>query len=84
MKKTLTVKEYIQQFTVKERAKLAIQIDTKLSYLNRLAVKTQRPCGYRLAKDMQRSDFNAELPLDKRLTPRDLAAHKLLVDGDAE
>ena len=54
----MTLKDYVKQFTITEREKLATEIHVSVGYLNKLVVDNHPPESAKLAKLIFFSKFN--------------------------
>ena len=71
----MTLKEYLKQFTIQERERLADEIHVSVGYLNKLVVDGHAPASAKLAKLIFFSEFNETLPSKMRFTAKDSVQH---------
>ncbi len=71
----MTLKEYLKQFTIQERERLADEIHVSVGYLNKLVVDGHAPASSKLAKLIFFSKYNEDLPAKMRFTAKDCVKH---------
>jgi hypothetical protein len=71
----MTLKDYVKQFAITEREKLANEIHVSVGYLNKLVVDSHPPASAKLAKLIFFSKFNESLPVKMRFTAKDSVQH---------
>lgn len=72
---SLTVKQFIQQLSIKERIKLGREIGSSPAYMNRI-VSMEKMCSSDLAHAMWSSEVNKKLPRDMRFMKTDFEIHR--------